>query len=74
MPRIAFLALLALAACGADASDQSAAVPNPSGWRLASGKSPTRAELAAVVASCQDMTKSGPIDHCLSDLGLRHAP
>jgi len=76
MPRVAVLMLLALAACSAsEASEQaSAAEPDPSGWRLASGKPPSQTEFAAVVASCQEMTKNGPIDRCLSDLGLRRAP
>jgi hypothetical protein len=70
------LVLLTLAACTGTDSGEEASVPapGPNGWRLASGKPPTDSEFAAVFASCQEMTKNGPMDQCLSDLGLRRAP
>jgi hypothetical protein len=76
MPRILWLVPLVLAACSTlDAGEPAdAAAADPAGWRLASGKPPTQAEFTAVIASCQELTKTGSIDHCLSDLGLRRAP
>jgi hypothetical protein len=70
-PRLALFALLALAACSqTDTPDTTGAnSPDPTGWRLASGKEPSRAEFAALAASCQD--KGGAIDACLADLGLK---
>jgi hypothetical protein len=48
------------------------------GWRFASGKIPSRAEYAAMVAACQDgavtHARGTPLDACLADLGLKHAP
>jgi len=44
---------------------------------LASGKAPSRAEYAAMVAACQDgavrHAAAAPLDSCLADLGLKHA-
>jgi hypothetical protein len=44
-------------------------------WQEASGKPPTRAEFAALVAACRDRAGSAEsgaqIDGCLADLGLR---
>jgi hypothetical protein len=76
MRGVAFLILLSLAACVArDAVMPSSASSEIRGWQEASGKPPSQAELAAVVAACQDRTRSadrgGPIDNCLADLGLR---
>jgi hypothetical protein len=69
--------MLALAACETSDSTQLARF-NPGdiqGWRLATGKRPTRAEYMAVVAACRDGAVSGargkPLDACLNDLGLR---
>jgi hypothetical protein len=75
MPRLLVLAFIALAACNnSDAGEKiSEATPDPSGWQLASGKPPTKAEFAAVVASCEERGK-GAFDSCLADLGLRRAP
>jgi len=76
MPKFVFFALLALAAC--TASDTSAGPVDMQGWRAASGKPPTRAEFAAVVAACQDRmvrpASDKPLDACLADLGLRREP
>ena len=52
------------------------------GWRFASGKTPSRAEYAALVAACQDGAvrpavaagAAGPLDACLTYLGLKRAP
>lgn len=69
---LTFLALLGLAACdGADTGEADAAPLDMTGWRLASGKAPTQAEFAALTATCQDETKSGPLDSCLATLGLK---
>jgi hypothetical protein len=44
-------------------------------WQTPTGKPPTKAEFAALVAACQDKvkvtTESGPMAGCLADLGLR---
>jgi hypothetical protein len=76
MRGVAFLILLSLAACVArDAVVPSGASSEIRGWQEASGKPPSEAEFAAVVAACQDRARSadsgGPIDNCLADLGLR---
>ena len=72
MPWIALLALLALAACTeADLGGGPAATPDAAGWQLASGKSPSNAEFAALAATCQ--VKGGAVDACLSNLGLKRA-
>jgi hypothetical protein len=67
----AILALLVLAACQStetvDVVDEP--TPDPGGWRLASGKLPTKAEFAALAATCED--KGGAIDSCLANLGLK---
>jgi hypothetical protein len=45
--------------------------------RLISGKAPSRAEYAALVAACQDGAvrheAAASLDRCLADLGLKHA-
>lgn len=73
LPRLAVLLLLALAACkGSDSPTARADTPDPSGWRLSTGKAPSTAEFAALAATCE--TKGGAIDPCLTDLGLKKAP
>jgi hypothetical protein len=71
MRRLALILLLVLAGCSqtdiADTGDANA--PDPTGWRLASGKAPSKAEFAALAASCQD--RGGTLDACLADLGLK---
>ncbi len=72
----AFFILLSLAACAAaDGVTLSSGSSELRDWQMASGKPPTKLEFAAVVAACQDRSKtddrSGPIDGCLADLGLR---
>jgi hypothetical protein len=70
---LALFALLAASACHVSETVDSAeaASPDPSGWRLASGKAPTTAEFIALAASCQD--RGGALDSCLTDLGLKRA-
>jgi hypothetical protein len=78
MPRMAVLLVLALAACSLLESEEPAAPTDMQGWRFTSGKRPSRAEYAAMVAACQDgavqRAQAGPLDACLADLGLKRAP
>jgi hypothetical protein len=71
MRRLAPIVLLVLAGCTqtdtADTGDANA--PDPAGWRFASGNAPSKAEFAALAASCQD--RGGALDSCLADLGLK---
>ena len=82
MWRVAVLIMLApalvpLAGCGP--SDNSpapgSAKDGVAGWKFASGLRPSRAEYAALVASCQQGAVSSargkPLEACLADLGLR---
>jgi hypothetical protein len=43
-------------------------------WQTATGKPPSKAEFAAVMAACEDRAKQSdkaePIDICLADYGL----
>ncbi|MBV9861019.1 MAG: hypothetical protein JO267_02605 [Alphaproteobacteria bacterium] len=76
---MAFVLVLALAACAArDAGESAAPAPiDMQGWRLASGKPPSKAEFTALVAACEDRAKAGragPIDECLAGFGLRRTP
>jgi hypothetical protein len=65
---------LALTACSSSdsAATADAGTPDPSGWRLSSGKAPSTAEFTALAASCQD--RGGAFDSCLADLGLKKTP
>lgn len=76
MRRLALLLLFGLAACAE--TSQESAPPDIQGWRLASGKTPTRAEYAAIVAACRDnavrRSRGAPLDTCLAGLGLRRTP
>ena len=80
MPRLAVLIMLGLAACaGSDTSEETDVGPEEmSGWRLASGKAPSRAEYAALAAACQDgavqHAAATSLDGCLAGLGLKRAP
>ena len=69
--RLAFIAVLALSGCNSEPPAISTAPPPPdsSGWRMASGKPPTKAEFAALAATCE--TKGGALDDCLVNLGLK---
>ena len=68
-------AVLAMSAC-AEASLQTGgvepALPDIEGWRLASGKAPTKAEFTALAATCQ--AKGGAVESCLNELGLKRTP
>jgi hypothetical protein len=71
---LAILALFVLAGCGSSDSpvtETAAAAPDPGGWRLSSGKLPTKAEFAALSATCE--AKGAAFDTCLTDLGLKRA-
>ena len=79
MPRLAVLIMLGLAACaGSDTSQESdVGSGEMQGWRMASGKAPSRAEYAAMVAACQEalgQRAAKPLDACLANLGLKPAP
>ena len=79
MPRFTVSVMLGLAACAVfDTSGQGdLGSGEMSGWRLASGKTPSRAEYAAMVAACQDgavrHVAAAPLDSCLAGLGLKRA-
>jgi hypothetical protein len=64
---------LGLAACASET--EVSGPPEMQGWRGLSGKAPTRAEYAAMVAACQDgavrRAQAKPLEACLVDLGLR---
>jgi hypothetical protein len=74
MGRIIIVMLLGLAACAASEPAEQAGPVDVQGWRLASGKMPSRAEYAAVVAACQERAggsaQAKPLDACLAELGL----
>lgn len=78
MRAAAAVLLLGLAACAAPSATTASASVQMRGWATPSGKPPTQAEFAALLAACQDRaTTAGatvPIDGCLGDLGLRRAP
>ncbi len=69
--------IIALAGCGR--SDNSPAsgsgADGVAGWVFASGKRPSRAEYAALAASCRQgavrSAQGKPLEACLADLGLR---
>jgi hypothetical protein len=72
---LSLFAMLALSGC--TPTDKPSDLGNVQGWRFASGKAPTRAEYAAVVAACQDRAvprlQDQPLAACLADLGLRRS-
>ncbi len=80
MPRFAVLIVLGLAACDLFDTSQQAEPGSGemAGWRAVSGKAPSRAEYAAMVAACQSgavqHAAAAPLDSCLADLGLNRAP
>jgi hypothetical protein len=80
MPRFAVVLMLVLAGCEIFDVSQPAEFGSGDvqGWRFASGKRPSRAEYAALVAACQDgavrSAAAGPLDACLADLGMKRAP
>lgn len=79
MRGVAFLVLFGLVACAAaDSVAPASASSEVREWQTAAGKPPSKNEFAAVVAACEDRakssSKSGPIEGCLADYGLRRAP
>ena len=83
MRKVTVFLVLALAGCGpsADSRVSGSGVDTVRGWVFASGKRPSRAEYAALVASCEQgavrstrgkpLEPGRPLDACLADLGLR---
>ena len=76
MRGVAFVVLFGLVACATgDAVTSANASSELRQWRTAAGNPPSKNEFAAVVAACEDRVKnankSGPIEGCLADYGLR---
>ena len=73
--KLTVLLLLGLVGCSLLGAEQQAGPESVEGWRLASGKMPSRAEYAAIVAACQDgavpRAQGRPLEACLADLGLK---
>jgi hypothetical protein len=66
-------ALLGLAACVEPVTETaSARAVDPTGWRLSSGKVPSKAEFTALSATCQ--AKGGETESCFKELGLKRVP
>jgi hypothetical protein len=67
-------ALLGLAACVEPATETASAgaAVDPTGWRLSSGKVPSKAEFTALSATCQ--AKGGATEACFKELGLKRVP
>ncbi len=75
MQGIVLLLALALAAHATpNAVSPAYAAVESGGWQLASGKAPSKAAFAAILAACQDEVQSSaqqaPLDGCLVDYGL----
>jgi len=75
---VTVLILLGLGACGLlDTGQGDLGSGEMRDWRLASGKAPSRAEYAALVAACQDgalrRAAAATLDSCLAGLGLKRA-
>jgi hypothetical protein len=68
-PRAAVLVVLILGGCATTEAPIISASPDSAGWLLTSGKEPTKAEFAALAATCE--SKGGAVDACLTDLGLK---
>jgi hypothetical protein len=75
------LVMLPLGGCGkSDTSSASGGKGDVAGWKFASGKRPSRAEYAALVASCRQgavrsaqgkpLEPGQPLEVCLAELGL----
>jgi hypothetical protein len=76
MRGVAFVVLFSLAGCATGYAVTSAMASSElREWRTAAGTPPSKNEFAAVVAACEDRekkaNKSGPIEGCLADYGLR---
>ena len=71
----AILPVCLVAAGAADGGTPTSASSELSQWQTVTGKPPSKAEFAAVVAACEDRAKRSdnaePIDNCLADYGLR---
>jgi hypothetical protein len=67
-------ALFGLAACAVTVTETASAPAaiDPTGWRLSSGKPPSKAEFTALSATCA--TKGGDADACFRELGLKRTP
>ncbi len=71
-PRAAALVLLVLGGCATtETTPADPNAPDPANWRLHSGKEPTKAEFAALEATCRDRQEA--FDDCLVKLGLKRA-
>jgi hypothetical protein len=74
MRGLAVALLLGLAACAPATGSNASAPSEMRDWQTPSGKPPSKAEFAALVAACQDKvrtaTDSAPMNGCLADLGL----
>jgi hypothetical protein len=79
MPRFGVLIMLGLAGCTLLDTGEAGVLGSGEmrGWRLISGKAPSRAEYAALLAACQGGAvrhgAAATLDSCLADLGLRRA-
>jgi hypothetical protein len=76
MRGVAWVVSFGLVACATgDAATPASASSELRDWQTTAGKTPSKNEFAAVVAACEDRAKislkSGPIDGCLADYGLR---
>jgi hypothetical protein len=77
MWRVLTFLLLALAGCGPSEPSRlpGSGGETVQGWVFASGKRPSRAEYAALAASCQQgavrSARGKALEACLADLGLR---
>ena len=67
------LLVVALAACRDTAPPQPQRAAGDIGhWVMPTGKAPSKAEFAALVAACEDRTLE--LQPCLGDYGMRPAP
>ncbi len=75
MRGVALVLGLGLAACAVTSGPIASAPSGVEDWQTPAGKSPSKAELAALFAACQDKVKTAaenaPMVGCLADLGLR---
>jgi hypothetical protein len=75
MGKVGVFLMLAVAGCGQSDGSRKSGADDVQGWLLASGKRPSRAEYAALVASCQQgavrSARRKGLEACLADLGLR---
>jgi hypothetical protein len=72
----ALVVLFGLVACATgDVVTPASASSELREWQTATGKPPSKNEFAAVIAACEDRAKNsdktGPIEGCLADYGLR---